>query len=144
MTLFARQIGLAGLAALGAWALLLGAGCSHDTGVPVLSVDELGLMLEVPESRPVVYDANSEAVRAKYGILPGARLLSSSTGYDPSSELSPDRSRAQVFYCSNAMCSAAPMAARRAMEAGYGTVYVLPAGIKGWAAAGRAVARLER
>jgi rhodanese-related sulfurtransferase len=66
--------------------------------------------------------------------VPGARNL------DPErfgeADLGADRDRPLVFYCSNPLCRKAPMAARRAERLGYRDVSVLPAGIRGWIAAG--------
>jgi rhodanese-related sulfurtransferase len=109
-------------------------------GIATLSVPELTSMLE---SRPetVICDANGDSVRESYGVIPGARLLTSASAYDIASELPAGKQQPLVFYCSSKMCSAAPSAARRALDAGYTDVYVLPEGIKGWVQAGRPVAK---
>ncbi len=84
---------------------------------------------------PAVFDANSSRVRAEYGVIPGATMLTSASEYDlallPSEKASP-----LVFYCSSTWCSAARTAAERAREAGHSDVCVLPKGIKGWSSAG--------
>jgi len=48
-----------------------------------------------------LYDANANATREKYGIIPGAKLLSSDDHYDVVSELPPEKSAKLVFYCAN-------------------------------------------
>lgn len=118
-----------------------GLGCTADTtGLATLTVAELAEKIaETPAT--VVCDANGDGLRKSYGIIPGARLLTSHSSYDVSRELPADKDNPLVFYCSSAMCSAAPTAARRATEAGYTDVYVLPAGIKGWVEAGKPVAK---
>jgi rhodanese-related sulfurtransferase len=118
-------------------AAVVSVGCMGDMdGMETLSVSELGDMLvEQPET--VVLDANGDSIRDNYGVIPGATLLSSASSYDTAAELPDSKSNPLVFYCSSKMCSAAPSAARRARDAGYTSVYVLPAGIKGWVQAGR-------
>jgi len=96
--------------------------------------EEVGLSqvkawLKAEEATPV--DVNVEEVRKEYGILPGAILLNSSTGY-AADELPKDKTRKLVFYCANKLCTASHAAARRAKGFGYKNVYVLPEGIKGW------------
>jgi len=55
------------------------------------------------ESRvPVtLLDANDAEFRAKNGVIPGARLLSSFDGYDVTKELPAAKDAPLVFYCSN-------------------------------------------
>ncbi|HYA34312.1 MAG TPA: hypothetical protein VEF03_01780 [Candidatus Binataceae bacterium] len=48
-----------------------------------------------------LYDANANATREKYGIIPGAKLLSSDDHYDVASELPRDKNAKLVFYCAN-------------------------------------------
>lgn len=121
--------------------LIAGLGCRANTdGMATLSVPELASLLE-KQPNTVVCDANGEGVRDSYGIIPGAVLLSSASAYDIASELPTARDLPLVFYCSSKMCSAAPSAARRALDAGYSDVYVLPEGIKGWVQAGQPIAK---
>ncbi len=49
----------------------------------------------------VVFDADPPDIRAQDGIIPGARLLSSSAHYDVATELPPDKTTKLVFYCHN-------------------------------------------
>lgn len=115
-------------------------GCAPDrSDLSALTVSQLGHKLsESPAT--VVCDANGEGIRESYGIIPGAVLLSSSSSYDVALELPSEKDNPLVFYCSSERCSAAPAAARRAKDAGYTDVYILPEGIKGWVKAGKPVA----
>jgi rhodanese-related sulfurtransferase len=58
------------------------------------------------------------------------------------SELPADKARPLVFYCANEHCGASHEAAKRARFAGHSDVKVLPAGIAGWAKAGKPVAKI--
>ena len=87
----------------------------------------------------VPVDANAASLRATAGVIPGAVLLTSTSTYELR-ELPADRSARLVFYCANERCTASLQAARRALEAGYRDVAVLPVGIQGWKAAGQPTA----
>ena len=89
-----------------------------------------------------VFDANSADFRVKNGAIPGATLLTSSSTYDLK-ELPKQKDAALVFYCANTMCSASEAAAKRAAEAGYTNVAVLPDGLMGWKAAGQKTAPVK-
>ena len=129
------------LAAGAAIAVVAAIGCTADTsGLDTLTVSQLARKLSDSPST-VVCDANGEGVRGSYGIIPGAVLLSSASSYDVVQELPASKDNPLVFYCSSKMCSAAPSAARRASDAGYTQVYILPEGIKGWVQAGQPVAK---
>ncbi len=106
--------------------------CRPDmAGLGTLSVSDLVALLDQDKS-VAVCDANDEETRSKYGVIPGARLLSHYRDYDGVAELPQEKSTQLVFYCASEMCSAAPTAARKAVAQGYPNVSVLPAGIKGW------------
>ena len=134
-----RSIALALTLALG---LLTGSalGCGADTsGLATLSVPEVAALLDARDD-VAPCDANNADTRAKYGVIPGAILLSSYRDYQ-TAELPTDRALRLVFYCYNDMCRSAAAAARRAIAAGYTHVYVMPDGIQGWVAAERATDR---
>jgi len=120
----------AGLAAL--------VGCTADNSdLRTLSVADAALLHS--KEAALMVDANGASTRDKYGIIPGALLL---TGYEYDvAELPSEKGSSLVFYCASSMCSAAPSAARKAVEAGYTDVHVLPQGIQGWIEAGNDVAR---
>jgi rhodanese-related sulfurtransferase len=107
--------------------------------IPTITVDELDARLARGECRAV--DANGTATRKRQGIIPGAVLLSDYETFLPS-ELPADKSKGLVFYCANEHCGASEEAAARALTAGYTDVKVLPAGIAGWAKAGKQTAKL--
>ena len=68
----------------------------------LIGVKELAdLLVERPGST-WLYDANPPSVRDKHGIIPGARLLASSSGYDLA-ELPGATDSTLVFYCYNPM-----------------------------------------
>jgi rhodanese-related sulfurtransferase len=111
------------------------AGCATPEGVGEISVEQLAGRLAGAEP-PAVYDVNGDKIRSEYGVIPGATLLAGASDYDPA-VLPSDKTKGLVFYCSNTWCSASKTAAKRARQAGYTKVEVLPAGIKGWKEAGR-------
>lgn len=133
-----RWLALAAFAALGLGAIAASPAAASD--LPTVSVPQLAGLLE--RGAPLaVCDANNEKTRSKYGVIPGARLLSHHKDYDVASELPTDKAQTIVFYCANAACSAAPSAARQAAASGYTDVRVLTDGIQGWVSAGQKVAR---
>jgi rhodanese-related sulfurtransferase len=115
------------------------AGCGEEAAAPIpeLSVDEVARRLEAGDI--VAVDANGEETRRERGIVPGARLLTSSGSYNPTAELPSDQSTALVFYCGGTQCRASDNAAERAREHGYSNVSVMRAGIAGWVEAGKEV-----
>ncbi|MBM4379868.1 MAG: rhodanese-like domain-containing protein [Deltaproteobacteria bacterium] len=107
-----------------------------------VTVDALATRLE--KKAVTVFDANHEDFRAKNGVLPGAKLLSSSSSYDVEKELPAQKDTALVFYCANEKCTASHKAAERAAAAGFKEVSVLTVGFKGWKAAGKPTESLPR
>ena len=103
--------------------------------VTKVSAEQLATLLD-EKVELTLLDANGAQTRAKLGVIPGARLLSSSLTYDVNLELPRDRTSKLVFYCATSRCSAAPKAAQRALDAGFTDVNVLSVGVKGWADAG--------
>jgi rhodanese-related sulfurtransferase len=100
----------------------------------LIHVDQL--VADLKDGHAVVLDANNPETRAKEGIIPGAKLLSSSGGYDLAKEVPGPKNTEVVFYCANAKCMASHGAAQRAVDAGYTNVKVLADGIQGWKKAG--------
>src|SRR5581483_11237320 len=74
---------------------------------------------------PVVFDANNKATRKDEGVIPGAKLLSSSGKYSVAKELPTDKKTPLVFYCANTQCMASHSAAGRAAKAGFKDVSVM-------------------
>lgn len=89
----------------------------------------------------VAVDVNGSRTRTEFGVIEGAIQL---TGAQDVLALPSDKSTALVFYCADESCSAAPTAAAAAKLAGYTQVYVMSAGIRGWAAAGQPTAEYTR
>ena len=133
-------------------ALSLGVGCSHaatpataSTTAPTVAssteaelrpvtVTELAGFIE--RNEVAVIDNNGEQ-RYAQGHIPGARWV----GHDQvtAAVLPADRAARVVFYCHSEQCTACHTAARQAITLGYTNVYILPAGIVGWTAAGKPV-----
>jgi rhodanese-related sulfurtransferase len=107
---------------------------AHDAFTD-LSPDEMQKLVAAKDCVPV--DANGAKTRDKYGVVPGAVLLS---GADfKTSELPEDKSSKLVFYCGGQACMAAPKAAKLAQDAGYKDVNVMRSGIRGYVDAGKTV-----
>ena len=112
---------------------------NHAEAAPA-SVSPKELMAMTKEKKATPVDANGKETREKQGIVPGAVLLTSSSSYDVK-ELPADKASKLVFYCANEKCGASHAAAKKASEAGYTNVAVMPAGISGWKQAGNPVAK---
>jgi rhodanese-related sulfurtransferase len=107
-----------------------------------VNVPQLAELQKVKKAR--VFDANGTETRAKYGVIPGAVLLTSAAKFDAAKELPAEKDAKLVFYCANTQCTASDMAAKRAIEAGFTDVSVLPDGIMGWKNAGQKTATTPR
>ncbi len=129
-----------------ALSLVFAAACGEEgeaaAPIPELAVAEVATRFEAGEL--VAVDANSAETRAERGVIPGARLLTSSGTFDPAAELPADPATELVFYCANDHCRASDGAAERAREAGYANVSVMRAGIAGWVEAGHEVAHPDQ
>ena len=79
---------------------LLGNQPAPDNIKEIHNSDLVALMHD-PKAHVYLYDANLHKVREKYGIIPGARLLSSAGDYDVAKELPADKNAKLVFYCTN-------------------------------------------
>jgi len=113
----------------------LACGEHEQASIKKISVEQLATLLATQSVSPV--DANGAKTRSTYGSIPGAILLTSSSKYEVEKELPADKEKKLVFYCANTQCNAAEGAAKRALEAGYQDVSVLPVGIAGWKQAGQ-------
>jgi rhodanese-related sulfurtransferase len=109
--------------------------------VKQVTLSELDKLIK--EEKVSIFDANSDKTRAKYGVIPGAVLLSDIASY-PLDVLPSAKDRKLVFYCANTRCTASHVAAQRALENGYADVSVLPDGIMGWKQAGKATQQVPR
>ncbi len=116
-------------------------GDSHQAkaAAPVkATVAEVAQWQKAKQVTPI--DANTPETREKYGIIPGAVLLTSSASFE-AKELPADKNAKLVFYCSNDRCLSSDAAAKRAIENGYTNVAVLSDGIQGWKKAGQPLAK---
>lgn len=104
----------------------------------LIHVSDLADAMKSPQP-PAVFDANNKETRKKFGVIPGAVLLSNYKKYDAKKVLPADKNGAVVFYCANTMCMASHAAAKRAVKAGYKDVSVMADGIMGWKDAGQPV-----
>jgi rhodanese-related sulfurtransferase len=107
---------------------------TERSAIRELSVEQVAELLQ--SGKAVLVDANGKEVRQKWGVIPGATLLTSSTQY-AASELPAQKDTMLVFYCANTRCTASDSAAKVAKERGYDHVAVLRAGIMGWKEAGQ-------
>jgi hypothetical protein len=89
-----------GSSAWGKLSALLG-GKHEDDNFKLLHVADLAALRADPNSHVVILDANIEPTRDKYGVIPGARLLTSYDDYDVATELPPAKNAKLVFYCAN-------------------------------------------
>jgi len=110
--------------------------------LPAVTVDELATLLDKTKTTtPVaVFDVNGADTRSAKGVIPGAVLLPGAAKYDLG-VLPKQKDATLVFYCANERCGASHTAAKRALEAGFKTVKILPAGIEGWVSAGKPVTK---
>ncbi len=111
--------------------------CPEGTSTPATKIGSVSVE-ELARNRTLVavLDVNGDETRKKMGYIKGARLLSHYTNFK-AKELPAAKGRALVFYCYNESCGASHRAAEKAIELGYTKVATLPAGIKGWKAAGK-------
>ena len=107
----------------------------------LIHVKDLASMVADKSANVAIYDCNSNDTRKEDGVIPGAKLLSSSKHYDVSKMLPADKETNLVFYCANTACMASHAAAERATQAGYKNVAVMAEGIQGWKKAGQATAK---
>ena len=82
--------------------LLLSAGCMHHGKDPfrIIGASDVDAMRKAPAAKVVVFDANPESFRKKYGVIPGAVLLASYDSYDLA-VLPAEKDTPLVFYCAN-------------------------------------------
>lgn len=99
--------------------------------VPELTVEEAAEL--ITNGRAVVVDVNPRR-RWSSGHIPGSLNL------DPAgfgeADIPGGKDATLIFYCSDANGAASRYAARRALKLGFVHVFLLPAGLKGWMAAG--------
>lgn len=67
----------------------------------IIHVADLAKLMAEPSSKVQVYDANHPSTRERFGVVPGAHLLSSHDNYDVGKELPADKTKKLVFYCAD-------------------------------------------
>jgi hypothetical protein len=66
----------------------------------IIHVADLAKLTAGPSSKVQIYDANHPSTRERFGVIPGAHLLSSYDNYDVE-ELPADRNTKLIFYCAD-------------------------------------------
>jgi hypothetical protein len=72
-----------------------------DDNFKLMHVADLAALRSDPNSHVVILDANVDTTREKYGVIPGARLLTTYDNYNVGTELPPANNAKLVFYCAN-------------------------------------------
>jgi len=80
---------------------ILGGSQPEADNIKKIHVADLAAMMRDSSVHFYLYDVNLHDTRVQYGIIPGARLLSSADNYDVARELPPDKHAKLVFYCTN-------------------------------------------
>jgi hypothetical protein len=70
---------------------------AEDDNLPTISIDDADQALTAKQATAI--DCNGDKTRKKFGIVPGAVLISDEETF-PASELPPDKARKLIFYCS--------------------------------------------
>jgi hypothetical protein len=73
----------------------------ENDNIKKIHVAELVALMHDPDAHVIIYDANLDDTRAKYGVIPGAKLLYSPDKYDVAATLPADKNAKLVFYCTN-------------------------------------------
>lgn len=97
----------------------------------LIHTPDLEKMMKADKNAVHIYDVNNEKTRQNDGLIPGAKMINSSTAYD-TSILPADKNASLVFYCANTKCMASHEAAKVAIKNGYKNVLVMADGIQGW------------
>ncbi|MGH7907955.1 MAG: hypothetical protein ACREP6_15130 [Candidatus Binataceae bacterium] len=80
---------------------LIGRSNEHNDNIKKIHVPDLVALMRDKNAHVVILDANLPAVREKYGIIPGAKLLPSAGNYDVATALPANKHARLVFYCTN-------------------------------------------
>jgi hypothetical protein len=78
-----------------------------DESFKIIHVQDLAELLSKQPNSTWIYDADPARVREQEGVIPGARLLSSSSSYDLS-DLPGSKDSKLVFYCHNTYWNGLP------------------------------------
>jgi hypothetical protein len=81
---------------------LLGGGEGQDLHTfKLIHVADLAKLMADKDSQVHIFDANPPDTRARFGIIPGAKLLSSDDSYDVVATLPSNKGAKLVFYCAD-------------------------------------------
>ena len=67
----------------------------------IIHIAELASMMSDKTPNLHIYDANGPDTREKFGVIPGAQMLSSDDAYDVASTLPAQKNDPLVFYCAD-------------------------------------------
>jgi len=67
----------------------------------VIHVADLAKLMADPSVHVQIFDANHPSTRERFGVIPGAHLLSTYDNYDVAKELPADKNTKLVFYCAD-------------------------------------------
>lgn len=102
-----------------------------ESNMTLIHTADLDKMLKADKNAVHIFDVNNEKTRQNDGLIPGAKMINSSTAYD-TSILPADKNASLVFYCANTKCMASHEAAKVAIKNGYKNVLIMADGIQGW------------
>jgi rhodanese-related sulfurtransferase len=102
-----------------------------EASLTLIHTPDLEKMMKADKNAVHIFDVNNEKTRQNDGLIPGAKMINSSTAYD-TSILPADKNASLVFYCANTKCMASHEAAKVAIKNGYKNVLVMADGIQGW------------
>jgi len=81
---------------------LLGGGEVQDLhAFKLIHVADVAKLMADKDSHVYIFDANGPDTRTRFGIIPGAKLLSSDDSYDIAATLPSDKGAKLVFYCAD-------------------------------------------
>src|SRR3984893_173871 len=81
---------------------LLGGGEGQELHTfKLIHVADLAKLMADKDSHLYIFDANGPDTRIRFGIIPGAKLLSSEDSYDVAAILPSDKDAKLVFYCAD-------------------------------------------
>lgn len=107
-----------------------------EANLTLIHTPDLEKMMKADKNAVHIFDVNNEKTRQNDGLIPGAKMINSSTAYD-TSILPADKNASLVFYCANTKCMASHEAAKVAIKNGYKNVLVMADGIQGWKKEGK-------
>lgn len=81
---------------------LLGGGEGQDLhAFKLIHVADLAKLIADKDRHLYIFDANGPDTRTRFGIIPGAKLLSSDDSYDVAATLPSNKDAKLIFYCAD-------------------------------------------